>query len=205
MCAAAQAWFLRKELGIHWPGSLHSQSTVLEAWIGKEEDRALLEHYYCVVGEVKELFERKHFDDKYDVETLLKELEFAKAKKGGTALCLEGFSEKDREEKNHFASVVVGSRWTSRKGNKYVDYYFPYCGLFSHTIVDGEEGGLVQESECLLWGRPDKERRIHHGRLSEIGGSRKYGGGQPGDHLARGRTPVWSCCGEKATELGCGK
>ena len=87
---------------------------------------------------------------------------------------------------------LVKVAWYSKKRYPYHDPYYPCCGV--------REG----RATCLrsLWPDP---AATHPGQL-HIGGSRRAGGGNPQferNHIPRGATPAWTCCGRTATAPGC--
>jgi hypothetical protein len=89
------------------------------------------------------------------------------------------------------SDTAVQVPWRSKKYS-HTDPYFACCGV------------RVGESECLrvLWPDP---RAYHTGAL-HIQSSRKRPGGdmQAGlNHVPRGRTPTWTCCGGTAVAPGC--
>lgn len=102
-------------------------------------------------------------------------------------------------ECNYFSYAVslehrekpVGVNWYSRQRNQYTDFYHPCCGV--------RQG----RPNCLksIWPIPMAE---HSGSLV-IGGSKRKGGGKPqrDNHIPRGNTPTWTCCGKDSTSPGC--
>lgn len=82
--------------------------------------------------------------------------------------------------------------WYSRRGMPHSDDYFACCGVRKGREV------------CLraIWPVPSA---VHTGHLF-IPSSRKKGGGAPQwgmNHIPRGATPTWTCCGRLATSPGC--
>lgn len=228
-CGTSHAWFVAtaddmtavKHKSVRW------LSTAFEAWIGlmdfeknTEAVHGLLELFCSSVLEYKrdQSFERgvAQLDEDTLVEDFLRcfkvsytpisrstALEKA-VETGSWNVVLAKADPKDRLGKHHVADQVVGSKWRSRKGNDYLDFYFPCCGAFSHTI-DAISGSVLSEvhSSCVLWDLPEVWRSVHDGKLTDIGGSRSAGGGSPGTHIPRGKTPFWTCCKLSAEQPGC--
>jgi|JI10StandDraft_1071094.scaffolds.fasta_scaffold130267_3 23S rRNA maturation mini-RNase III len=230
-CGTSHAWFvaMANDMTAVSHKSVRWLSTAFEAWIGlmdfegnTEAVRKTLERYCSLIPEyVKKRGQRSErsvaqLDEDILVADFLLSCEISnglitrstaleKAKETGSwNVVLAKANPEDRLGKHHVADQVVGSKWRSRKGNDYLDFYFPCCGAFSHTVH--ATSGTVQfraNSTCVLWDLPESWRSVHEGKLSDIGGSRKAGGGSPGNHIPRGKTPFWTCCKLSAEQPGC--
>jgi Ribonuclease III domain len=129
-------------------------------------------------------------------------------------------------EGGHFAVALSGTRWRSRSGIRYTDFYWPCCGKPTCTlrtplsIIDDSilAPGDVSSHPKLV--HNDKSicnrvkypapftHAVHPGKLRDIGGGKKGGGGAhrggSESHIAKGATPSWDCCDTRVGAIpGC--